>query len=492
MGRAGSSPAVRTIIAGALLLLAGCERRPDVGPVIVSAIGEGPDLGNAGGVPRGFPGRLLADSIAQGLVRFDAAGQIEPGIAERWIVTDQGRTFIFRLREAYWPDDKAVTAAEVVAALKRRLSARADNPLLPYLSAIDSVVEMTPQVIQIELSRPRPDLLKLFAQPELTIMRPGQPGGAGPLRLDGKPGRITRLAPPHDPDRAEGEQSAPKPEDRVMLITERAAAAVARFVAHKSDLVMGGTLSDWPLVAAAGAPPGNVRLDPAAGMFGLAIVDRSGFLSTAENRAAIALAIDRAALTESFAADWEPVEDLLPAALDSSAPPARAPWTEIAPADRAAEARARVARWRAENGEIPTVRIALPAGPGGTLLWGQIAAALYAVGIRPERAALDDPDSDLRLIDAVAPYDSARWYLNTACQPCSEQATAAIDAARTAPTLAERATTLAAADAALAEDVAFVPIARPFRWSLVALRLRAWQPNERAWHPLNRLRIDTK
>jgi oligopeptide transport system substrate-binding protein len=50
---------------------------------------------------------------------------------------------------------------------------------------------------------------------------------------------------------------------------------------------------------------------------------------------------------------------------------------------------------------------------------------------------------------------------------------------------------IAAADKAMNEDVAFIPLARPLRWSLVATRLGQWQPNTRAWHPLNRLRADT-
>ena len=56
----------------------------------------------------------------------------------------------------------------------------------------------------------------------------------------------------------------------------------------------------------------------------------------------------------------------------------------------------------------------------------------------------------------------------------------------------ERSRRIAEADAVLNEDVPFIPIARPLRWSLVATRLRQWQPNSRAWHPLNRRRIDTK
>jgi oligopeptide transport system substrate-binding protein len=203
------------------------------------------------------------------------------------------------------------------------------------------------------------------------------------------------------------------------------------------------------------------------------------------------MAIDRTALTDGIAPGWAPAEDLLPNQLDSAVAPVHAPWTAVARADRVAAGRALVARWRESGAAAPIVRIALPGGPGGTILWARLAEALGAIGIRAERVAWTDRDSDLRLIDTVAPYDSARWYLHTACQPCGEAATQAIDAARTAPTLAARASAIAQADAALAQDVAFVPIARPLRWSLVALRLRAWQPNDRAWHPLNRLRFDT-
>ncbi len=50
---------------------------------------------------------------------------------------------------------------------------------------------------------------------------------------------------------------------------------------------------------------------------------------------------------------------------------------------------------------------------------------------------------------------------------------------------------LPAADAAVNSDVPFIPLARPLRWSLVTNRLRQYQANSRAWHPLNRLRTDT-
>ncbi len=137
------------------------------------------------------------------------------------------------------------------------------------------------------------------------------------------------------------------------------------------------------------------------------------------------------------------------------------------------------------------LRIALPRGPGSTILYGIVAAGLQRIGIDTQRVAID-AEADLRLVDAVAPYDSARWYLATACQPCGAEAQAAVEAARDAPTLALRASRIAEADAAVAADIAYIPIARPLRWSLVALRLGQWQGNSRAWHPLNHLRNDTK
>ncbi|TCP37398.1 peptide/nickel transport system substrate-binding protein [Sphingomonas sp. BK235] len=461
--------------------------------MVVSVIGATPHLAGADRRALAEPDRLLTDSLAEGLVRLDAAGQVEAGVAERWIVTDEGRSYIFRLREARWSDGQRLTAAQVVAALKRQTSARADNRLAPFLTAVSSIVEMTPEVIEIELARPRPDLLKLFAQPELALVRerPRPAGGAGPMRL--RPGHAAGqlLTPALDPER-DPDDPAPAAEDNVLLRGERAASAILRFVERQSDLVSGGTLIDWPILRAANPAPVNVRIDPAAGLFGLAVTRRDGFLAEATNRAAVAQAIDRGDLTASVSGDWIARETILPEQLDSAAPPAAPGWAIVLPEQRQSAARARVAAWRARAGApAPTLRLALPAGAGGTLLWARLARDLAAIGVRAVRVAPDDKAADLRLVDDVAPYDSARWYLARACDDCAEPARDAIEAARLADTLEARASAIAQADRLLTDDIAFIPIARPFRWSLVALRLRQWQANARAFHPLNRLRADT-
>ena len=475
-----------------LCATAACDRRPDDGAVVASVIGRPGDLRLPPRYDDTLASAVLRDALGQGLVGFDETGQIEGGLAERWIVSDNGRSYIFRLGDAQWPDGKKVEAGDVATILRRRIAAGSGNPLLPYLSAIDSVVAMTPEVLEIGLNRSRPDLLKLLAHPDMAIVRRSPPGGTGPFRVTSRTTGTALLTPVPVANGAEADDAAgPLPQRDVRLFAEPAARAVARFAAKQSDLVLGGTFDDWPVVNLADVAPSNRQIDPATGLFGLAVVSREGFLATPENRGAIAQAIDRVAITALFADGWQPRENILPADLDSAAPPALPTWSATDLADRRAAARAQVAAWIAdeEAGERPIVRIALPNGPGGTLLWGRLAADLIAIGVEPIRVGPEEA-GDLRLVDRVAPYDGARWYLLTACGVCAPLVTDALEASRVAPTNDLRMQANAIADAALAQDNAFIMIAAPLRWSLVALRLRAWQANARAWHPLNRLRRD--
>ena len=50
----------------------------------------------------------------------------------------------------------------------------------PLLGAIDEIMAMTDEVLEIALKSPRPNFLQLLAQPEMGILFKGQ--GAGPYR----------------------------------------------------------------------------------------------------------------------------------------------------------------------------------------------------------------------------------------------------------------------------------------------------------------------
>ncbi|MCH4894819.1 ABC transporter substrate-binding protein [Sphingomonas sp. SFZ2018-12] len=470
-----------------LLITVGCERRPDNVPVVVSVVGGRAGLVEPSQRDMTEPQRVLVGATAQGLVRFDANGQVEPGLAERWIMIDDGTSYIFRLGEAEWADGSRVTAGDVVAVLNRAIAEGSANRLQPFLANINEAVEMTPQIVELRLRRPVPNLLQLLAQPELAIIRARGLTGSGPFRVAEREGGSLVLSPVFDPV-ANPDAAEPQPEDLVRLRGERAALAIARFAALASDLVLGGSYLDWPLLGLAELPPRSVRTDPAAGLFGFAVIGRQGFLASSTAREAVAMAIDRPRLLAQFRQDWAPAEAILPEPLDSAAPPAEPSWRSLNYDIRLALARTRVNNWAADQG-APAIRIALPDGPGANLVWGAVAADLRAAGMRPQRVGMRAA-ADLILIDLVAPTDTARWYLTSACVRCADDAATLIDAARDATTTDAKRQRLAEADAALTADAAFIPIARPLRWSLVAPRLRQWQGNARGWHPLNRLRAD--
>ena len=79
------------------LLLASCGG-PEKGKTDVTVIGDPPTLVDPAMGPLTEPQAVLLANAAQGLVRFDASGQIVPGLAERWNVTDDGLSMSFGCR----------------------------------------------------------------------------------------------------------------------------------------------------------------------------------------------------------------------------------------------------------------------------------------------------------------------------------------------------------------------------------------------------------
>ena len=177
--------ALRRALAMALLvafaaLPSACNRQPE-GAVKVAVIGATPKIVDPAAGPLAPPDAVLLNSVAQGLVRFDARGQIEPGLAERWNVSDDGLSYIFRLASGEWPNGTKVTAHQVARILRRELAGNSNNALKDTLGAVDEIVAMTDRVLEIRLRAPRPNLLQLLAQPELALVRVGQ--GSGPFQV---------------------------------------------------------------------------------------------------------------------------------------------------------------------------------------------------------------------------------------------------------------------------------------------------------------------
>src|SRR5947209_7624213 len=111
---AGKRRPMRRSLALLLIALApiSCRQQPQ-GTVRAIVIGGEPKLRDPAAGPLPTSDAVLLQNIAQGLVRFDAGGNIVAGVAERWNVSDDGLSYIFRLASIQWPDGRKVTAEQV-------------------------------------------------------------------------------------------------------------------------------------------------------------------------------------------------------------------------------------------------------------------------------------------------------------------------------------------------------------------------------------------
>ena len=477
----------RWLLLPALLgMAAACGRQDSEGPIRVSAIGGPPTLIDPNRKAPDATQRALLTAVAEPLVAYDETGQIAPALAQRWIVTSDGLSAIFRMRRVSWPDGKQVTSQEISRRVRAMIATASRNPLRIAFDSIEEINPTTPEVIEFRLTTPRPPLFELLAQPEASMLS-RKMQGTGPFQVDRRDGDVLHLKPRAGKDEGADEDV---PND-IALRGERASRAIVRFTQGDADLVLGGTYLDWPILRIAQPQDRAVRIDPAEGLFGLAVVRSEGFLAEPENRQVLAMAIDRDAMLSAMAAPgWTGTLTVLPQRYRSAAEPSFPSWAALDIAGRVAEARRRVAAWPQAEDKLLTIRLHLPDGPGSTLLYGRIAADWRRVGIETVRTGA--AEADVTLVDQVAPAGSALWYLTSVACPsrsaCSEEAVTALQAARKATSLTERGVQLATADRAVAASGLWVPLARPLRWSLVSPRLNLFRSNARALHPLTRLR----
>ena len=487
-------PAAAVILpAAAALVLSSCGLFGETGPVKVAAIGPLATGANPLNGELSSANAALLDASAQGLVSFDGEGQIDTGLAERWTVTADGRSYIFRIREAKWTNGRKVAAEDVAAVLRSYLAPSSRHVLKTAFPEIETIKAMTDSVIEIRLSVPQPNMLELLAQPSMTIVYRGM--GWGPMRAR-KLGRAVLLSPVPDPlaeDDGEAEAAADDPAASIELTGTSPAGALARFKNGYADGVIGGRFSTLPYFVASNIGRSRLVVDPAPGLFGLVFTRAEGFLATDANREALSRAIRRQRLVDAFGlTEWQPQTALRPTVYrrDNGPEPMLPAWAAYDDASRVAQAKRAVDAWRGAGREIAPLRVAVPDTPGGRILFAYIAADFARIGLESRRVGMGAA-SDLRLIDEVAPNDDPLWALRRlSCQRdtlCNREAQDLIDATTTNIDAGQRARQVGEAEAVLARYVPFIPLASPLRWSVASQRLTGMRPNARAAHPLNHL-----
>ena len=467
--------------------LAGCSEGVDNERVRVDVIEDRPRPLNVSATPLPLASAYLRAATAQGLVTFDEKGRVAPGLANRWIVTEDGMSYIFRLNKALWSDGREIESREVARLLTARIQELGKGQLGAELGVIDRVVAMTGKVVEIRLKAPMPYLLELLALPEFGLLSKG--AGSGPMQAK-KFGPVVQLR------RNEIDGEGAQFQGNAMVTLQRGAAStvLARYALGQIDLVEGGRFDSFPLLDAANIRADQIQFDAVPGLFGLQVVNNEPFLSDTANRTAIAMAIDRPKLLTAFdIVAWQETVTLVPESLPNRARIARPAWSVPSMEERRAMAAATVANWKNANGALRALRVALPRGYGSRIFFARLRADLATIGIDIERVTMDRPH-DLLLVDRTAQQSSPIWYLDQlSCKfatICSARADEIVAEARRTTDSAKRAQLLGEAEAELQTTLAFIPIANPLRWSVVRPGLLGHFANGRGWHLLQYLGRD--
>ena len=169
--------AVLYLVLAVLILCSGCSPQPRADLVFLNgAEPETLDPALITGQPEG----RVANALFEGLLTFDQSGKPQPGMAESWTVSEDGRIYTFTLREGLtWSDGTPLTARDFVESWRRTLdpataseyayqlhyikNARAFNEGKSADFSQVGVSALDDQTLRVELENPTPFFADLCA-----------------------------------------------------------------------------------------------------------------------------------------------------------------------------------------------------------------------------------------------------------------------------------------------------------------------------------------
>jgi len=173
----------------ALVLLALPASAQDA--ITLGMVLEPPNLDPTGGAAAATDEVVYAN-VFEGLTRFGPNGAIEPGLAEGWDVDQDGRVYVFHLRDGVtFHDGAAFDASDVVFTLDRARAPDSTNAQKALFQGIEAVEAVDPLTVRITLTAPDGNFPFKMAWGDAVMLDPASadglatnPVGTGPFRLD--------------------------------------------------------------------------------------------------------------------------------------------------------------------------------------------------------------------------------------------------------------------------------------------------------------------
>jgi oligopeptide transport system substrate-binding protein len=470
----------------------------------------------------------IESDLFEGLTARGPDGKVVPGVAERWEVSADGKTWTFHLRpDARWSNGVALTADDFVYAFGREFDPATRAPMASQLVNIGGaeermagkpadldVVATDPHTLRIGLVRPSPFLAEMLSYPfAMPLYRPAVEADAagwskaatlvsnGPFVLAERVPQVALVLHRNPMFHDAGSIALDEVRWRVL---ENDATALKLYRTGEVDTA---TVAEEDLEPARRTLSGELHVVPIFGTeFLLINLRRRPLGSSLALRRALALMIDRSVLTDAI--------DPGGATPSCSYVPPHSPGYQTASAERCGQPMpprvADATALAASAGISPKTPLKLalvyrtnradrkrlaalvemwkPLGIELTLVnreWRTYLEAMMAgdfdIAIAKAVGASGDP---LEFLNGMRPHGEINLvgYEDPAFE-------ALMHRAEDVPVVAERNALLTKAEQRLLDSAAIVPIDTPVERVLVSPRIHGWQDNAFAFHPSRFLSI---
>lgn len=245
---------------------------------------------------------MMTQNVFESLTTVAENGEVQPNLATKWDVSEDGLTYTFHLAEGVmFHDGSALDAEDVVFSFDRAMAEESVNPSKDIFEPITSVEAIDPQTVEITLSGKDAFFLFNMGQGDSAIVASetaegnnANPVGSGPFKFDSWT-RGDRLTLVKNPDHRDATDVAL---DKVVFrFISDPAAATAAMMAEELDAFPGFPAPEL-LPQFEADPRFRVNVGSTEGEVILAMNNAKPPFDNVEVRRAVATAIDRDEIIE--------------------------------------------------------------------------------------------------------------------------------------------------------------------------------------------------
>ncbi|MGB6116595.1 MAG: ABC transporter substrate-binding protein [Mesorhizobium sp.] len=159
--------------------------------IVVGVVLEPPHLDPTGGAAAAIDEVVYAN-VFEGLTRIDEKGQPQPGLAESWTASEDGKQYTFKLRSGVkFHDGSDFDANDVKFSLDRARAEDSTNAQKKLFQQITDVTVVDPTTVKITLANPQGLFVynmglgdAVIVAPESADTNKEKPVGTGPFKFD--------------------------------------------------------------------------------------------------------------------------------------------------------------------------------------------------------------------------------------------------------------------------------------------------------------------